>query len=60
MGNIHASRIMADAIMLIDAIKGKYDFPELKMVALDQYKYWQPETVIIEAKGKWTKFITRI
>ena len=40
-----------DAIMLIDAIKGKYDFPELKMVALDQYKYWQPETVIIEAKA---------
>jgi predicted phage terminase large subunit-like protein len=40
-----------DAIMLIDAIKGKYDFPELKMVALEQYKYWQPETVIIEAKA---------
>jgi predicted phage terminase large subunit-like protein len=40
-----------DAIMLIDAIKGKWDFPELKMVALDQYKYWQPETVIIEAKA---------
>ena len=40
-----------DAIILIDAIKGKYDFPELKMVALDQYKYWQPETVIIEAKA---------
>jgi predicted phage terminase large subunit-like protein len=37
--------------MLIDAVKGKYDFPELKMVALDQYKYWQPETVIIEAKA---------
>ena len=42
---------MPDAIILIDAIKGKYDFPELKMVALDQYKYWQPETVIIEAKA---------
>ena len=42
---------MADAIILIDAVKGKYDFPELKMVALDQYKYWQPETVIIEAKA---------
>jgi phage terminase large subunit-like protein len=40
-----------DAIMLLDAIKGKYDFPELKMVALDQYKYWNPETVIIEAKA---------
>ena len=32
MGNIHASRMAPDAIMLVDAIKGKYDFPELKMV----------------------------
>jgi predicted phage terminase large subunit-like protein len=41
----------ADAIMLIDAIRGRFDFPELKAVALDQYKYWQPETTIIEAKA---------
>ena len=41
----------ADAIMLIDAIRGKFDFPELKAVALEQYKYWQPETIIIEAKA---------
>jgi predicted phage terminase large subunit-like protein len=38
-------------IMLIDAIKGKYDFPELKAVAFEQWKYWEPETVIIEAKA---------
>ena len=37
--------------MLIDAIRGKFDFPELKAVALDQYKYWEPETTIIEAKA---------
>ena len=37
--------------MLIDAIRGKFDFPELKAVALEQYKYWQPETIIIEAKA---------
>ena len=41
----------ADAIMLIDAIRGKFDFPELKAVALEQYKYWEPETVVIEAKA---------
>ena len=40
-----------DAIMLIDAIKGKFDFPELKAVAYEQYKYWTPESVIIEAKA---------
>jgi len=38
-------------IILLDALKGKYDFPELKAVAWDQYKYWEPETVIIEAKA---------
>jgi len=39
------------AILLLDAVRGKWDFPELKLVALDQYKYWEPETVIIEAKA---------
>ena len=29
----------------------RFDFPELKAVALEQYKYWQPETTIIEAKA---------
>jgi predicted phage terminase large subunit-like protein len=40
-----------DCIMLLDAIRGKFDFPELKLVALDQYKYWEPESIIIEAKA---------
>ena len=40
-----------DAIMLVDAIRGKYEFPDLKTVALEQYNYWEPETVIIEAKA---------
>ena len=38
-------------LILLDAIKGRYEFPELRRVALDQYKYWNPETVIIEAKA---------
>ncbi len=37
-------------IILLDAIRGKYDFPELKVVALDAYKYWEPESVIVEQK----------
>ena len=36
---------------MLDAIRGKYDFPELKAVALDTYKYWEPETVVIEQKA---------
>jgi phage terminase large subunit-like protein len=47
------------AIILLDAIKGRWDFPELKNVAMDQYQYWDPETVIVEAKGFWSIFITR-
>jgi hypothetical protein len=39
------------AMILLDAIKGKFDFPELKNIAFEQYRYWEPETVLIEAKA---------
>ena len=39
------------ALILVDSKKGRWDFPELKQVALEQYKYWEPDTVIIEAKA---------
>jgi len=38
-------------LILLDAIKDRYEFPELRRKALEQYKYWQPEMVIIEAKA---------
>ena len=38
-------------LILLDAIKGRYEFPELRRLALQQYKYWHPESVIIEAKA---------
>ena len=38
-------------LILLDAKKGRWDFPELKAEALKQYKFWEPETVIIEAKA---------
>ena len=38
-------------LILLDALKGRYEFPELRRKALEQYKYWNPETVIIEAKA---------
>ena len=38
-------------LILLDAIKGRYEFPELRRLALEQYKYWQPESVIVEAKA---------
>tara|TARA_Y100000593_G_scaffold2760_2_gene5564 strand:+ start:202 stop:1653 length:1452 start_codon:yes stop_codon:yes gene_type:complete len=38
-------------LILLDSKKGRWDFPELKQVAFDLYKFWDPETVIIEAKA---------
>jgi len=38
-------------LILLDAIKGRYEFPELRRRALEQYKYWHPESVVIEAKA---------
>ena len=30
------------------------DFPELKNIALEEYKYWEPDIVLIEAKASGT------
>ena len=38
-------------LMLVDSVKGRYEFPELRRIALEQYGYWKPETVIIESKA---------
>jgi predicted phage terminase large subunit-like protein len=38
-------------IILLDVKKGRWDFPELKRVAKEQYEYWQPDNVLIEAKA---------
>ena len=38
-------------LILVDALKGRYEFPELRRIALEQYGYWNPETVIIESKA---------
>ena len=39
------------ALILLDAKKDRWNFPELKKKAMDEYKYWNPEMVIIEAKA---------
>ena len=39
------------ALILLDVKKGRWDFPELKVIAQEQYNFWEPETVIIEAKA---------
>ena len=39
------------ALILLDAEKGKYDFPDLKNKAFELYKYWEPDMCIVEAKA---------
>ena len=39
------------AILLVDCRRGRWDFPELKRIAKDQYMYWRPDNVLIEAKA---------
>ena len=38
-------------LILLDAIKERLEFPELKRRALEQYYYWRPDTVIVESKA---------
>tara|TARA_R100000234_G_scaffold29815_1_gene17338 strand:- start:476 stop:1939 length:1464 start_codon:yes stop_codon:yes gene_type:complete len=44
----------SDHIILMDAHRGRWDFPELKSKALEEYKYWDPDMVLIEAKATGT------
>jgi len=41
-------------LILLDSVKGRWDFPELKEKALELYNFWEPDTVIIEAKASGT------
>ena len=38
-------------IILLNSIKERFNFPELKEKALSEYKHWEPDTVIIEGKA---------
>ena len=41
-------------IILLDMKKGRWDFPDLKRIAMEEYQYWEPETIIIEQKASGT------
>ena len=42
------------SIILLDVKRGRWDFPELKRIAKEQYDHWQPDNVLIEAKATGT------
>jgi|TARA_R100001509_G_scaffold165491_1_gene147383 predicted phage terminase large subunit-like protein len=43
-----------EQIILLDAQRVRLDFPDLKKMAWEEYKYWQPDCVLIEAKASGT------
>ena len=38
-------------LVLLDCVKERLDFPELKREAMRLYEYWEPDSVIIETKA---------
>ena len=50
-GVFHPEEDSGPNLILLDSVKGRYEFPELKRVALKSYHYWEPDVVIIEAKA---------
>lgn len=38
-------------VILLNSVKGKYEFPELKTMAHEQFANWEPDSVIVEAKA---------
>jgi|TARA_Y100000114_G_scaffold154845_1_gene177713 predicted phage terminase large subunit-like protein len=50
----------ADHLILLDAQRGRWNFPELKETAYKEYEYWEPDMVIIEAKATGTPLIDEL
>jgi len=49
-----------DNIILLDAQRGRWNFPELKEIAFDEHEYWEPDMVLIEAKATGTPLIQEL
>ena len=44
-------------VILLDALKERLEFPELKIRALEMYKEWEPDAFIVEAKASGAPLI---
>ena len=47
-------------IILLDAFKDRMEFPELKEVALKQYKEWKPDSFLVEKKAAGAPLIQEL
>jgi predicted phage terminase large subunit-like protein len=44
-------------IILLNSFKKRMEFPELKQKAMEQYKQWDPDALIVEAKASGTPLL---
>ena len=51
MWGVFSTEDTGQNIILLNAFKGRFEFPELRRVALEEYQDWRPDMVIIEAKA---------
>jgi len=49
-----------EAIILLDARRGRWNFPELKEIAFSEHSYWEPDMVIVEAKASGRPLIDEL
>lgn len=49
--------LMQTNIILLNAFRERMEFPRLKKVALEQYKEWEPDSIIIEKKASGAPLI---
>ena len=47
-------------LILLNALKGRFEFPQLKEKALDEYKYWEPDCLLIEKKAAGAPLIQEL
>ena len=49
-----------DNLVLLDAQRGRWNFPELKEKAYEEHEYWDPDMVIVEAKASGQPLIDEL
>jgi len=47
-------------LILLDAVRGRWEFPQLKAKAMELYKDWSPECVLIEKKAAGAPLIQEL
>jgi predicted phage terminase large subunit-like protein len=47
-------------IILLNALRDRVEFPELKRLVLDEYRAWQPDSLIIEKKGSGASLVQEL